>query len=202
MITGPTGTGKELLARALHGEREGRFVAVNCAGIPENLLESLLFGHVKGSFTGASDTRDGYFKQAKAGTLFLDEIGELKMELQGKLLRALQEKKITKVGGDKEEEVTCRVVCATNKLLKDMCFIEPPLFRIDLFARISTFELHTIPLKDRPEDIIPIIQSLEDGKEFLEKIGDISKVSIDTSLNVRSLKQYVRRYKVLGELPL
>lgn len=204
LISGETGTGKELIARALHGERDGRFFGINCAGMPEQLTESLLFGYIKGSFTGADSTRQGYMQIAKDGTLFLDEIGELSMFMQSKFLRALQEHKVTKVGSNTEEEINCRFVCATNRNLREMCATNT--FRKDLYARISTFELHLLPLRDRIEDCFPIIESIKGGKEMLQaiilkrnqvRIDDL----FDLSLNVRSLEQYVERYRVLGKLP-
>jgi transcriptional regulator with PAS, ATPase and Fis domain len=200
LICGETGTGKELIARALHGNREGKFVAVNCAGLPEQLIESELFGHVQGAFTGASRTKQGLMAVAKEGTLFLDEIGELPMEVQGKLLRALQEKVIRKVGGDTPEDISCRIVCATNKDLLFM--LRQETFRVDLYARISTFELHTIPLRFRKNDIPEIIKHIDGGQDFLVALlGCPGNPELDTPYNVRSLQQYVRRFKVLGKLP-
>jgi len=205
LISGPTGTGKEILARAFHGNREGRFVAQNCAGLPEALVESILFGSTKGSFTGAERDRDGLMKAAKGGTFFLDEVGELPMHSQGKFLRALQEKKIMKVGSLSEEEIDCRFVCATNKDLEALC--DKNLFRLDLYARISTFEIYTTPLDERPEDIEPIILSMNGGKEFLEVLKNnvtynLRDKGLDTKLNVRSLEQHVKRHKILGVLPI
>src|SRR6266403_1418257 len=168
LITGPTGTGKELIALALHGDRVGDFVPINCAGLPSELVESELFGHVKGSFTGAINEKIGLMKLANKGTLFLDEIGELPMPAQAKLLRAIQSKKIRKVGGDKDENINCRIVCATHRNLKDMCEVER--FRIDLYSRISTYELKISGLSERHEDIIPIIESIDGGKEFLQEL--------------------------------
>ena len=200
LIHGETGTGKEILARALHGEREGRFVAINCAGLPEQLIESELFGHMQGSFTGAVKTKQGLMSIAKSGTLFLDEIGELPLEVQGKLLRALQEKVIRKVGGDVPEEISCRIICATNKHIPSM--LEKDLFRTDLFARISTFELETISLSQRSSDIPEIIRSLAGGQEFLLAYMTERNLSdIPVQFNVRSLQQHVRRFSVLGKLP-
>jgi transcriptional regulator with PAS, ATPase and Fis domain len=197
LLSGPTGTGKEILARALHGDSEARFIAINCGGLPEQLIESELFGHKQGAFTGAVTTKHGLMKLAGDGTIFLDEIGELPLAAQAKLLRAIQEKEIRKVGGDEDEKINCRIVCATLKDLKEM--VKTNHFRIDLYARISTFEVDTTPLDERREDIVPIIESLEDGPEFLATIGDkISEIS--TPLNVRSLQQYVRRFKVLGKI--
>lgn len=198
LISGETGTGKELIAHALHGDRNGKFVGVNCAGIPEQLVESLLFGHVKGSFTGATDTRQGFIQLAKDGTLFLDEVGELPLMTQGKFLRAIQERRIMKVGGDKEEEIACRFIFASHRDLPKM--VAAQQFRIDLYARISTFELHISRLMDRGNDIIPIVESMEGGKELVEIMHNKHK-NWSTPLNVRSLQQAVKRWKVLGELP-
>lgn len=199
LISGPTGTGKEIIARALHGSSELRFMAINCGGLPEQLVESELFGHVQGAFTGAVTKKDGLMKIVGNGTLFLDEIGELPLAVQAKLLRAIQEKEIRKLGGDKDEDISCRIVCATLKDLREM--VSKKEFRMDLYARISTFELDTIPLVERTEDIVPIIKSFEDGPEFLEAMATRKIAEIDTSLNVRSLQQHVRRFKVLGKLP-
>ena len=197
LIHGATGVGKELIAHALHGDREGKFVAVNCAGLPENLIESELFGHRAGSFTGAIKTKQGLMAVANKGTLFLDEIGELPMSVQAKFLRAIQEKKVRKVGGDEDEEITCRIVAATNRNLDEM--VNKDVFRIDLLARLSVFNLFILPLKDRTEDIFPIIASLPGGKEFIEAAKSLE--SMDVSFNVRSLQSHVKRFKVLGKLP-
>lgn len=200
LIAGETGTGKELIARALHGERKGKFVAINCAGLPRELIESELFGHKQGAFTGAVATKQGLMAVARDGTLFLDEIGELPIDVQGKLLRALQEKLIRKVGDDKSEEINCRVVSATNRNLREMTAAKQ--FRVDLYARLSTFELHTKPLRDRQKDVVMILESLDGGKEFLDKCTDRTGLVADLiPFNVRSLQQIVRRYKVLGHIP-
>ena len=197
---------EELIARALHGEhRDGKFIAVNCAGLPEHLVESILFGHVKGAFTSAVSDKDGLMTVAGKGTFFLDEIGELPMAAQAKFLRAIQEKTITKVGGDKELKITCRIVCATNRDIEQE--VSQGRFKIDLYARISIFELATLPLAERPEDIVPIIKSLDGGEEFLDAIQKHNPLfnpaaTLDTKLNVRSLQRYVKRFKVLGKLPV
>lgn len=197
LIYGETGTGKEIIARALHGERIGKFVAVNCAGLPRELIESELFGHMKGSFTGAIETKQGLMTIAKNGTLFLDEIGEMPIDVQGKLLRALQEKIIRKVGGNANEEISCRVVSATNKNLSEM--VAAKQFRVDLYARLSTFELHTKPLRSRLSDVVPIVQTIDGGKELLEKF--VGWGGLDYPFNIRSVQQIVRRYKILGKIP-
>lgn len=201
LIVGPTGTGKELIARALHGEREGKLVAVNCAGLPENLIESLMFGHVAGAFTGANKTTNGLMSVAKNGTFFLDEVGELPVMMQGKFLRALQEKRIRKIGSEDSEAINCRIVCATNK---DLYALEKEkLFRLDLLARISTFELYTQGLDKRPEDIEPILNSLDINfvKAWKEKEPIVPIDRIDVKFNVRSLQQHVKRWQVFNRLP-
>ncbi len=154
LILGETGTGKELVARALH-EQSLRatepFVAINCGALPENLIESELFGHRKGSFTGADEHRVGLFEVANGGTLFLDEIGELPRAMQAKLLRVLESGEIRRVGENESIHVDVRVVCATHRQLDEM--VEADEFREDLLFRINTFEIHLPPLRERPDDI-------------------------------------------------
>lgn len=202
LIVGASGTGKELIARALHGEKEGKFVAINCAGLPEELIESELFGHVKGAFTGAVNDKDGLMYIANKGTLFLDEIGELPMMAQAKLLRAIQERKIRKVGGDKDIAITCRLVAATHRDLLQM--MESELFREDLYARISTFVLNITPLAVRQHDIELIVKSMDGGPQFWEMVTarkeQDNEFELNIRFNVRSLQQYVKRYKVLGRM--
>jgi two-component system response regulator PilR (NtrC family) len=166
LITGESGTGKELVARALHteGARAGKaFVAVNCGAIPEELMESELFGHKKGSFTGAVVDKRGLFLEADGGTLFLDEIGELSLGLQVKLLRALQERRIKPVGATDEQEVDVRVVAATNRELEEE--VARGAFRADLFYRLNVIELRLPPLRQRREDIPLLVE------HFLRKFG-------------------------------
>lgn len=154
LILGETGTGKELVARAVHdgSTRAGKpFVAVNCGALPESLIESELFGHAKGAFTGADDHRVGLFEVASGGTIFLDEIGELPKSMQAKLLRVLESREIRRVGENKTVTVDVRVVCATHRNLEDMVAEEE--FREDLMYRINTFEIHLPPLRDRASDI-------------------------------------------------
>ena len=202
LITGETGTGKELVARALRGDREGKFIAVNCAGLPENLIESELFGHTKGSFTGADVSRAGLFAVAKDGALFLDEIGELPLPMQGKLLRTLQDKTIRRVGSKEEEPINCKFICATNRNVKKM--VDAGAFRQDLYARISTFELHVKPLSERRGDVVSIVSSMVGGQQFLAALANEGKTihDLNLSLNVRSLQQYVTRYSILGRIVL
>jgi two-component system response regulator PilR (NtrC family) len=164
LITGESGTGKELLARAIHAaspRSNQLFVPVNCGALPEGLFESELFGHVRGSFTGAVSDKQGMMREAHGGTLFLDEIGELTPGIQVKLLRALQEKKIRPVGGNREFDVDARVIAATNKDLKKQ--VEDGKFREDLYFRINVIHLHVPTLRDRPEDVPELV------RHFVEK---------------------------------
>ncbi|AKF10415.1 sigma-54-dependent Fis family transcriptional regulator [Sandaracinus amylolyticus] len=167
LITGETGTGKELIAREIHRRsprHAGPFVVVNCGAIPENLMESELFGHVRGAFTGAIATRQGKFQAAHGGTLFLDEIGEMPQPLQVKLLRALQEKVVVKVGDTKVERVDIRVVAATNRNLEDE--IRKSTFREDLYYRLNVVNLHLPPLRERGDDVLIL------AKFFLAKYAE------------------------------
>ncbi len=208
LISGPTGTGKELLARALHGSRPGKFVAVNCTGLPDELIESELFGHTKGAFTGALSERVGKFRAAFNGTIFLDEIGDMPLNMQAKLLRVLQEKVVCPIGSDVEEPINCRVIAATNKSLTDVHFRE------DVLYRLNTFELKTKGLADRVCDIEEIVDSLGgEGlvNEFNNSLNKYhseghsvsDKEAYETFFNlkgnVRSLQAQVRRFKVLGK---
>ncbi|BDG06583.1 sigma 54-interacting transcriptional regulator [Anaeromyxobacter oryzae] len=166
LVSGETGTGKEVVAREIHrrsGRANGPFVAVNCGAIPESLLESELFGHVKGAFTGAVATRMGKFQAAHGGTLFLDEIGDMPLALQVKILRALQERAVTKVGDTRPEPVDLRVVAATNRVLEEE--IKKGTFREDLYYRLNVVAIQLPPLRDRGEDTLVL------GKYFLQKYG-------------------------------
>jgi len=161
LITGESGTGKEVVARAIHhaaSSRRGPFVPVNCGALPEPLMESELFGHVKGAFTGAAGDKAGLVKSADGGTLFLDEIGELTLSLQVKLLRVIQEKTVRRVGGEKEDPVDVRFVCATNADLARE--VEEGRFRTDLYYRLNVISIHIPPLRDRMEDLKPLINAL------------------------------------------
>jgi len=159
LITGESGTGKELVARAIHNQssRQGEpFIAVNCAAVPGPLLESELFGHARGSFTDAQTSRQGLFLQAKGGTIFLDEIGEMPLEMQVKLLRVLQERKVRVIGSDVETEVKARIVTATNRHLERE--VEEKRFRQDLYYRINVVSIAVPPLRERPTDILELAQ--------------------------------------------
>src|SRR5210317_898283 len=163
LITGANGSGKELVARRIHDQSNrssGPFVEVNCAAIPSELIESELFGHEKGAFTSAVKQRKGKFEQANGGTLFLDEIGDMSLSAQAKVLRALQENRITRVGGDKDIKVNVRVVAATNKDLKEE--IELKKFREDLYHRIGVILIHVPPLRDRKNDIALLVDRFLD----------------------------------------
>ncbi len=167
LVTGESGTGKELIARTVHAlspRRQGPFVAINCAAMPETLIESELFGHEKGSFTGASERRAGCFEVAQHGTLLLDEIGEMPMQTQAKLLRILEDSKVRRLGGKTEFEVDVRVVAATNKIPAEA--VRDGHLREDLFYRLNVFHVHLPPLRDRKDDIQPIAGAL---------IGDLNR---------------------------
>ena len=202
LITGESGTGKELVAQAIHRlsrRAMGPLVAVNCAAIPEQLLESELFGHVRGAFTGAQQARVGRFKLADAGTIFLDEIGEMPLLLQGKLLRVLQERVIEPLGGSKPEPVDFRVIAATNKDLEALA--AEGRFRLDLFYRLNVVPLVLPPLRDRKGDVAVLV------RHFLEKVAakDLSfaRDAMDALEryawpgNVRELQNLVERLAVL-----
>lgn len=200
LITGDTGTGKETIAKAMIGARTGAFKAINCAGMPEGLIESELFGHVRGAFTGAEGTKNGLITEAQDGVMFLDEVGELALPAQAKLLRAIQEKVIRKVGSVREESINCKFVFATHRDLKDM--VSKGEFRKDLYARISTLELHINSLwPHRKCDLIPITKSIQDGDKFLNKYqAELVSGVLDLSLNCRSLQQHIIRNAVFGSI--
>lgn len=159
LITGASGTGKELIALALHAHSDRKdklFLPVNCGALPETLLESLLFGHMKGSFTGAFANQEGLFEKARGGTIFLDEIGEIPQHLQVKLLRALEAKEILSIGSTTPQHIDVRVLAATNRNLKQE--VEAGRFREDLFYRLNIIEIHIPPLNERPEDIPLLVE--------------------------------------------
>ncbi len=202
LIRGESGTGKELVAKALHNlsdRSQGPFVAINCGAIPENLMESELFGHVKGAFTGAGSARDGVFVAARDGTLFLDEIGDLSLPMQVKLLRALQERSIRPVGGDRELPVDCRVVAATNRDLE--AAIEAGEFRSDLYFRLDVVQVVLPPLRHRPEDITPLVERFFERltRELGRELDGITPEAMEWFLrydypgNVRELENLVER---------
>ena len=199
LITGESGTGKELIARRIHAIDEASestpFEAVNCGAIPENLIESELFGHVKGAFTGATQNQIGKFQRADGGVLFLDEVGDLPMQSQVKLLRVLQEGEFSPVGDQRVFRVSVRVVAATNKSLEDL--VAQGKFREDLYFRLAVFPIKTVPLRERTEDIPDLVQF------FLLKLGD-SRFSISQEAlkylqrqqwpgNIRELRNVVER---------
>jgi DNA-binding NtrC family response regulator len=170
LIEAESGTGKELLARMIHREskrKNGPFVAVNCSAFPENLLESELFGHVRGAFTGASMAKPGKFELANGGTLLLDEIGEMPMSLQPKLLRVLQEREVDRLGDTRAVKVDVRVIATTNRSLEQQ--VEAGEFRADLFYRLNVVPLTAPPLRERREDILPL------AKYFVRKYEDKSQ---------------------------
>jgi two-component system nitrogen regulation response regulator NtrX len=207
LITGPNGTGKELVAHWLHEKSErskAPMIEVNCAAIPSELIESELFGHVKGAFTGASKDRAGKFEAANHGTIFLDEIGDMSLAAQAKVLRALQESRINRVGSDKDIEVNVRVVAATNKNLKNE--IEAGRFREDLYHRLAVILIQVPALNDRREDIPLLIRyfsnslSLEQGteaKRFSKEAFALLK-KYDWTGNIRELRNVVERLLILG----
>src|SRR5690348_3864381 len=167
LITGESGTGKEMVARTLHAlstRRQGPFIAINCAALPESLIESELFGHEKGSFTGASERRAGCFEIAQNGTLLLDEIGEMPMQTQAKLLRILEDSRVRRLGGKAEFEVDVRVVAATNKVPEEA--VHSGQLREDLYYRLNGFHIHLPPLRERKEDIRAIAETL---------VGDLNR---------------------------
>ena len=207
LITGENGTGKELVARQIHeksNRSKGAMVEVNCAAIPSELIESELFGHEKGSFTSAVKQRIGKFEQANEGTLFLDEIGDMSLSAQAKVLRALQENRITRVGGDKDIRVNVRVVAATNKNLKEA--IEENKFREDLYHRLSVILIKVPPLRDRSDDIpILVNKFLSDiAAEYGTKTKEIHTEAVQLlqkhswTGNIRELRNVVERLVIMS----
>ena len=172
-ISGESGTGKEVIARTIHqfsSRKKENFVAINCSAIPENLLESELFGYMKGAFTGAIDKKIGLFEEAEGGTLFLDEIGDLTLALQAKLLRVFQERKIKRLGENQFRKVDVRIICATHKNLRKE--VQEKTFREDLYFRIAVIPIHIPPLRERKEDILPLAEF------FLKKFSALNRASI------------------------
>jgi two-component system NtrC family response regulator len=202
LITGESGTGKELVARAIHtlsSRKSAPFIAINCAAIPRDLLESELFGHTKGAFTGAVKDRVGKFQLADRGTLFLDEVGDLPVELQPKLLRALQERIVEPLGGGKAQKIDVRVVAATNQDLEGA--IADGSFREDLYYRLSVIPIHLPPLRERKEDIPLLV------RHFMNKFGQanvtFTKGTLDALAmyswpgNVRELENAIERLLIM-----
>ena len=207
LITGESGTGKEVAARLIHAsspEASKRFVAVNCAAIPENLLESEFFGHKKGSFTGAVGDKEGLFKAANGGTIFLDEIGELPKPLQAKLLRVLQEREITPVGDTKTTKIDVRLIAATNRDLASD--VSAGLFRQDLFYRINVVQIRMPALREHPEDVPILAQHFIDKytKEFSKKTSRLGNSAARRLMeyhwpgNIRELENVMERAIILG----
>jgi len=206
LITGESGTGKEILAKYIHSsshQQKGPLVAINCSAIPENLLESELFGHAKGSFTGANEKKVGLFEEAQDGTLFLDEIGDLSLQLQAKLLRVLQEKKIKRVGENQYRNINCRIISATHKNLPTE--VNDNRFREDLFFRLNVIQIDIPALRERKEDILPLAESFlrRFSLENASPVNSFSKESVGFLLentwrgNVRELENAVERAVVL-----
>jgi transcriptional regulator with GAF, ATPase, and Fis domain len=211
LVTGESGTGKELIARELHRRsprKAGPFVAINCGAIPENLLESELFGHAKGAFTGAIASRPGKFQAASGGSLFLDEIGEMPPPLQVKLLRALQDRQVTRVGETKPESVVIRIVSATNKDLEEE--MRAGRFREDLFYRINVVHLHLPPLRDRGEDAVMLAKYFlsRATRELSSKVKGFTNQALVAIKryrwpgNIRQLENRIKKAVVLADKPL
>ncbi len=208
LITGESGTGKELIARAIHfnGKRKNApFVVVNCASIPRELLESELFGHEKGSFTGAHQRKIGKFELAKGGTIFLDEIGEMEMSLQAKILRVIQQKEFERIGGNELIKTDIRIISATNRDLK--AAVDSKQFREDLYYRLSSFPIHIPPLRERVSDIVVLVNHFVD--RFNHKLGKQIKGVAKNALkiiynyewpgNVRELENTIERCMILTD---
>jgi DNA-binding NtrC family response regulator len=211
LVQGESGVGKELAARALHGmsaRADRSFVPVNCAAVSPELIESELFGHVKGAFTGATDSRSGLFVYANGGTLFLDEIGELPMPLQTKLLRALEEQRVRPVGSTKEVPVDVRVIAATNRDLH--AEVSAGRFRPDLYYRLEVLTLTIPPLRERPEDILPLAEHFNRqlaprlGLPALEMLPEVAArlVGYGWPGNARELRNFIERALILGHFPV
>jgi len=203
LITGESGTGKELVAQSLYQHslrKEGPFIKLNCVAIPEGLLESELFGHEKGAFTGATAQKRGKFELAHGGTILLDEIGDMPLATQAKLLRVLQEKEFERVGGTKPIHVDIRIIASTNKNL--MKLVQEEKFREDLFYRLNVFALHLPPLRERREDIPALAQGFV---ETAPKQAEISSAALQLLMgfqwpgNVRELKNVIERAAVMAE---
>ena len=207
LITGESGTGKELVARTVHAlspRRQGPFIAINCAALPETLIESELFGHEKGSFTGASERRPGCFEVAQRGTLLLDEIGEMPMQTQAKLLRILEDSRVRRLGGKNEFEVDVRVVAATNKVPEEA--VSGGHLREDLFYRLNVFHVHMPPLRERKADIPALAEALlaDLNRKHECRVTEISVAALEAFErhnwpgNVRELRNVMERAVILA----
>ncbi|ARN77202.1 sigma-54-dependent Fis family transcriptional regulator [Nonlabens spongiae] len=207
-IKGESGTGKELVARAIHYQGKfsrAPFIAVNCGGIPENLLEAELFGYTKGAFTGAEKNRDGFFQAASGGTIFLDEIGNASKAVQTRLLRVLQEKEVVKVGAQKADKIDVRIIAATNSNLKEM--IKKDSFREDLFYRLTVVEIEVAPLRERKEDIPLLVDKFlfKYGVEYKDRFIKISPEAMavlkryEWPGNIRELENVVQRAVIMSD---
>ncbi len=205
LILGETGTGKELVARSIHSRSDRKakpFMTINCAAVPENLLESEFFGHEKGAFSGAITQRIGKFEKAHTGTLFLDEIGDIPLDLQAKILRVLEDGKITRLGSNREIDLDFRIVCATNRPVQDM--IKKELFREDLFYRISVLPIIIPPLRERKDDISLLVDHFikKYSKKFNSPVTAISREAMNQLLNyswpgnVREMENVIQRAMV------
>jgi two-component system response regulator PilR (NtrC family) len=211
LVTGESGTGKEMIARAIHEmseRRDGPFIVVNCAAIPENLLESELFGHVRGAFTGALHNKEGLFELAHGGTLFLDEVGDLPLALQVKVLRAIQEKSFRRVGGTHDQQVDARIVSATNRRLEEE--VLRGRFREDLYYRLNVIEIPLPPLRERKDDIALLVDHFVE--KYARELGKDVKGMSDEALakllayrfpgNVRELENVIERAAALTRAPV
>ncbi|MFD1160928.1 sigma-54-dependent transcriptional regulator [Hwangdonia seohaensis] len=207
-IKGESGTGKELVARAIHYQGKfarAPFIAVNCGGIPENLLEAELFGYIKGAFTGAETNRDGFFQAANGGTIFLDEIGNASLAVQSRLLRVLQEKEVVKVGATKPEKIDVRIIAATNSDLQEM--MQTKTFREDLYYRLTVVEINVSPLRERKEDI-PLLVDKFLFKYGIEYKDRFMKITPQASAilhrynwpgNIRELENIIQRAVIMSD---
>lgn len=207
LISGESGSGKEVIARAVHelgDKKDGPFIAINCSAIPENLLESELFGHAKGAFTGAHDKKVGLFEEANKGTLFLDEIGDLTLPLQAKLLRVLQERKVKRIGENQYRDITARIICATHKDLRKE--VAEGRFREDLYFRLNVIPIYMPPLRERRDDILPLSEYFLKKFALMNntKVKGFSKEAIHKlenhhwKGNVRELENAIERAVVLA----
>jgi two-component system response regulator HydG len=211
LVSGESGTGKELVARCIHytGPRASApFVPVNCGGIPESLLESELFGHVKGAFTGATESRAGFFQTADGGTIFLDEISDTTLAMQAKLLRVLQDKEVCMVGSSRMRKVNVRVLAATNKDLASL--VEKDVFREDLYYRVNVISIDVPPLRQRSDDIVPLAHhfaskfAVEHGKPVLGFSDSALQALRDYTWpgNIRELENLLQRLVVMTDTPV